>query len=152
MDELHAKGPDETPAPASNFAERMALAKAAKKAKPPEAEEGATQLPEERQKLKPKFKPRKNKLKRKSSIQKLVTLQKSKKLAVEELGGINPTDCPVACKPDCCVITGENVCGHPAKGGLQAKYLEVPAAMSRFNQARAELARIMAEKQKTKTI
>lgn len=147
MDELHAKGPDEPESPAPSFAERMALAKAAKKARAPEAEEGATQLPEEREKLKPKHKPRKKmKMKRKGSIQKLMTLQKH--LAPGELNGITTLGCPVACHPERCVITGENVCGHPTKGGLQAKYLEMSPVLGRFNQARQELARLDAEKKK----
>jgi len=147
-EELHAEAPDDT-TPASDFAARMALARAAKKAKPPEAEEGATQLPVEKQKI-TRPKPRR-KIRRKGSIQKLVTLQKqSKHLAPGELDGITTLGCPVACHPERCVITGENVCGHPAKGGLQAKYLQMSPVLSRFNQARQELARLEAEKKKAK--
>lgn len=162
--ELHAKAPEREsppPAPAEEdpkrkaMLERLALARAAKKNKKPEPDEGGTQLPVERQKLSGKYKPRRQ---GKKTLYRLTTeaqdrkAAKKKKLEPSEIAGITPTGCPVACSPECCVITGENVCGHPAKGGLQPKYLGVTAAMSRFNQARLELARLMAEQQKTKAL
>ena len=32
------------------------------------------------------------------------------------LDGITKTDCAYDCRPDFCVITHKNYCGHPAKG------------------------------------
>lgn len=38
------------------------------------------------------------------------------------LAGIGAKICPTACSVHKCIITGENICGHPRKGGLQPKY------------------------------
>lgn len=32
------------------------------------------------------------------------------------LAGLTHSDCPAACRPDHCVISGRAVCGHPKKG------------------------------------
>jgi hypothetical protein len=49
--------------------------------------------------------------------------------------------CCEDCNAACCVISGRNYCAHPLKGGLQSVGLNDPAAVLRFNRARAELQR-----------
>jgi len=61
------------------------------------------------------------------------------------LQGLNSINCCVACGPEKCMITGENVCGHPNKGGLQTKYMSDKAVMGRFGEARLHLAHQEAE-------
>ena len=63
--------------------------------------------------------------------------------------GHAPNGCPVGCNTDRCVITGENVCGHP-ETSLQSKYLAAGFAevLERFNAARVELHRLDAERAK----
>jgi hypothetical protein len=56
---------------------------------------------------------------------------------------INGIGCPPACGPKC-IITGEEVCGHP-DGNLQAKYQQMPEAKARFRQAVLALRRFDAE-------
>jgi hypothetical protein len=51
---------------------------------------------------------------------------------------ITPRDCPTACKPDRCAISGCAICAHPHKGGLQAT-LQTPEAMRRLNEAKRVL-------------
>lgn len=59
----------------------------------------------------------------------------------DEYEGITTTECPLACNSERCVITGESICGHPHKGGLQAKYQGDLVCIERFRQARIRLAR-----------
>lgn len=49
--------------------------------------------------------------------------------------GITPRDCPSACVPAKCVISGCGSCAHPHKGGLQAA-LQTQEALRRSNEAR----------------
>lgn len=49
--------------------------------------------------------------------------------------GLTPSDCPMACSPDRCVISGRGICAHPYKGGLQAG-MQSPDAMRRLNEAK----------------
>lgn len=58
----------------------------------------------------------------------------------DDLDGISATDCPVACSAERCCVTGINVCGHPNKGGLQARSMQQPAVLRRYNEARKMLA------------
>lgn len=55
-----------------------------------------------------------------------------------EMAGITPGNCPDACKPTRCCISGRTICSHPHKGGLQAG-LQSPEAMLRFNEAKRML-------------
>jgi hypothetical protein len=49
--------------------------------------------------------------------------------------GITPSDCPVACNADRCIISGRGICAHPYKGGLQAM-MQTPEAIRRLNEAK----------------
>lgn len=49
--------------------------------------------------------------------------------------GITPSDCPMACNADRCVISACNICSHPYKGGLQAS-LQNPDSLRRLNEAK----------------
>ncbi len=68
-----------------------------------------------------------------------------------EYAGISKSDCCVDCTPERCVITHANICGHPAKGGLQAAFQAQPAVLARYNKAKKHLlleqARERAEKE-----
>ena len=50
-------------------------------------------------------------------------------------GGPNG-DCCAGCEATLCVITGDNICGHPNKNGLHAKHKMQPAVLRRYNQAK----------------
>lgn len=52
--------------------------------------------------------------------------------------GITPSDCPIACKIDHCVISHRGICAHPYKGGLQAA-MQSPEAVRRLNEAKRAL-------------
>lgn len=52
-----------------------------------------------------------------------------------EMAGITPGNCPDACKPTRCCISGRAICSHPHKGGLQSGS-QSPEAMRRFNEAK----------------
>jgi len=52
------------------------------------------------------------------------------------LDGIGARSCPIACTVEKCVITGENICGHPSKGGLQPKYQQMKDVFARHGEAR----------------
>ena len=64
------------------------------------------------------------------------------------LNGISAAGCPPACNTEKCVITGENVCGHPHMGGLQSKYLsgEFKDVIARYGEAKLEISRLAAER------
>ena len=63
-----------------------------------------------------------------------------------ELEGISQSDCPFACDPDKCAITGINVCGHPHKGGLQSALLNRTDVVRRYQAARRIIAHQVTEK------
>ncbi|HEY2229776.1 MAG TPA: hypothetical protein VGI22_18965 [Xanthobacteraceae bacterium] len=50
--------------------------------------------------------------------------------------GISARQCPTACTPERCVITGEDICSHPFKGGLQPHYMSDPGILDRRRLAR----------------
>lgn len=50
-------------------------------------------------------------------------------------GGANG-DCCAGCEATLCVITGDNICGHPNKNGLHAKHKMQPTVMRRYNEAK----------------
>lgn len=49
--------------------------------------------------------------------------------------GITPSDCPVACTAERCVISGVGICAHPYKGGLQAR-MQNPESLRRLGAAK----------------
>jgi hypothetical protein len=57
-----------------------------------------------------------------------------------EFAGLTIMDCCDGCTENKCVITGLNVCGHPAKGGLQSAQLGKMDVVKRFNRAKNMLA------------
>jgi hypothetical protein len=57
-----------------------------------------------------------------------------------DLSGLTRDECPYGCTPEKCVITGINLCGHPAKGGLQPGQKSDPEILRRYNAARRYLA------------
>jgi len=61
-------------------------------------------------------------------------------VVLDDYEGISQQECPILCEANRCVITHENICGHPHKGGLQAKYMADPACVERYRQARIRLA------------
>jgi len=62
------------------------------------------------------------------------------------LDGFNSVSCPIACNAERCVISGENVCSHPYKGGLQGKFMQDKNTLARFNEARMVLAHLDTDK------
>jgi hypothetical protein len=57
---------------------------------------------------------------------------------VSEMAGITPTDCPMACNATRCVISGQPVCAHPHKAGLQIA-MQNEVTLRRFNEAKRTL-------------
>jgi hypothetical protein len=57
---------------------------------------------------------------------------------VSEMAGITPTDCPMACNATRCVISGQPVCAHPHKAGLQIA-MQNEITLRRFNEAKRTL-------------
>lgn len=90
--------------------------------------------------IKPKRKYRRRKKAARGSGQPKKTV-----LAEGWLDGISAGSCPIACNEEKCLITGENVCGHPYKGGLQARYLQMKDVLGRFGNARSVIAHQEAE-------
>jgi hypothetical protein len=60
------------------------------------------------------------------------------------LTGLTTTDCCKACSADGCVISGENYCAHPRKGGLQGAGMQDREAISRLNAAQKSIAGLTA--------
>jgi hypothetical protein len=60
--------------------------------------------------------------------------------ANDEIGGLTATECSFDCSAERCVISGQNVCSHPNKGGIQAVIMNDPEALKRYNRARKMLA------------
>lgn len=56
-----------------------------------------------------------------------------------ELAGLTVQDCPTACGPNGCVISGTVICAHPRKGGLQGRSMQDQAAIERLNRAQKML-------------
>ena len=52
-----------------------------------------------------------------------------------ELSGISMQNCSSFCNADKCVISGENICSHPGKGGLQNPGLKSPEVLKRYGEA-----------------
>lgn len=65
---------------------------------------------------------------------------------LDELVGINARECCAECMPEICVITNEGVCGHPNKGGLQAKFMSNRDVLARYGRAKKLLAMQALEK------
>lgn len=59
-----------------------------------------------------------------------------------ELHGITQRECPIGCTAERCVITGEPICGHPCKGGIQPIHKLDQAIVERHNRARSHLAHV----------
>jgi hypothetical protein len=59
----------------------------------------------------------------------------------EDFEGLTLRECATLCDQDRCVITGQNVCGHPRKGGLQASHMMNRKVVDRFNAAKRYLKR-----------
>jgi hypothetical protein len=57
----------------------------------------------------------------------------------DEFEGIDDATCCAACDIDRCVITGINVCGHPRKGGLQARQMMDRAVVERYARVKKRL-------------
>ena len=55
--------------------------------------------------------------------------------------GISERHCLTACAPERCVITGEDICSHPFKGGLQPRYMSDPGILDRRRLARKAINR-----------
>lgn len=70
----------------------------------------------------------------------MATTAKKQDVELDDYEGISPQECPILCEPSRCVITGENICGHPHKGGLQSKFIADSACVERYRQARIRLA------------
>lgn len=64
----------------------------------------------------------------------------------DDLGGLTSTECPFDCSPERCAISGQNVCSHPNKGGMQAVVMNDPEALKRYQRARKLLAVAAANK------
>jgi hypothetical protein len=58
----------------------------------------------------------------------------------DEFLGLDRTECCIECQPSRCIITGDGVCGHPKKSGLQVTHKANPETVKRFNQARNYIA------------
>lgn len=74
----------------------------------------------------------------KKKAKKRVVVAKPAAKPSSEFEGITPSDCPMACRADRCVISGRGICAHPHKGGLQAN-MQNPEAMRRYNGAKRAL-------------
>ena len=59
-----------------------------------------------------------------------------------EFAGMTAAECCTACTAKHCVITGQGICGHPMKGGLQAPMLCRSDIVARYNRARKQLAHV----------
>jgi hypothetical protein len=70
----------------------------------------------------------------------MAAIAKKQDVELDDYEGITPKECPILCESSRCVITGEGICGHPHKGGLQSKYQIDPACQERYRQARIRLA------------
>lgn len=67
-------------------------------------------------------------------------------MAKVSLAGLTVADCCKACSADGCVISGQNYCAHPRKGGLQGVSLHDVEAVGRAHEAQKLLARTDASK------
>jgi hypothetical protein len=57
-----------------------------------------------------------------------------------EFLGLELRECCVNCEPGKCVITGDGICGHPKKSGIQHTHKANPEIVRRYNRARKFLA------------
>lgn len=57
------------------------------------------------------------------------------KAVTGEFAGISVANCPAACTAERCIISGVNVCAHPAKGGLHAS-MQNSDTVRRLNDAK----------------
>lgn len=60
-------------------------------------------------------------------------------IAPSEFAGLTQADCCDACNVRGCVLSGNDICMHPYKGGLHAPQLRNPEIVKRFNRAKAYL-------------
>jgi hypothetical protein len=79
--------------------------------------------------------PAKPKKKRKAAKRAVPKAAKSEAAAVA-FPGLTESACAAACSVNGCVISGNSVCGHPRKGGLQSYNA---AALGRLQQAKKQL-------------
>lgn len=63
-----------------------------------------------------------------------------------EFEGITAATCCDACRIGHCVVSGDDICTHPYKGGLHAKHMIRPDIVQRFNRAKKTLVIQAAEK------
>jgi hypothetical protein len=52
-----------------------------------------------------------------------------------EYSGLSAHNCSSFCNGDRCVITGDNVCAHPLKNGLQRPGQRSPEVLERYDEA-----------------
>lgn len=69
------------------------------------------------------------------------------KKAKQTFAGLTTAECAIACSPKGCEISGNNCCGHPAKGGLSFINKNDPAALERFVAAQKQLGIAAVDKQ-----
>lgn len=67
-------------------------------------------------------------------------MQQIAEAPADEFLGLDRTGCCCDCGSDHCVITGDGVCGHPRKSGLQSPHKVDPEIVKRFNRARKYIA------------
>jgi len=60
----------------------------------------------------------------------------AKETIEQAISGLTVMECPLACEPTRCVITGDGVCGHPCKSGLHSKHKNDPDVLARYRVAR----------------
>jgi hypothetical protein len=63
-----------------------------------------------------------------------------------DLEGLTDTDCANDCGDGYCVITGQNHCGHPHKGGIQAAHQMVPKIKQTYVRAKKMLAHLAVDR------
>lgn len=59
----------------------------------------------------------------------------------DNFAGLTAQECCKACTAERCIISGINVCSHPAKGGLQGALMAQPDTLKRYQAAQAKLKR-----------
>lgn len=72
--------------------------------------------------------------------------KENKDKAAPEFEGITAATCCDACRIGHCVVSGDDICTHPYKGGLHAKHMIRPDIVQRFNRAKKTLVIQAAEK------
>lgn len=68
--------------------------------------------------------------------------------APSEFAGLTPAECPGACNPGGCIISGKPYCAHPRKGGLQGADICDPSALDRAARAKRALAHASIDRRK----